>query len=156
VLDGIGGSVSPRSLLTLRRGGTLVLYGHYAALCNGRRSLMAEAALYACAGATVLATALPIGRSVRSCQIARLAARRPEWFRADLTTLFALLRAGVIEPLVSVRLPLARARHTSASGRAAVTARRCCCHNAHGRVYVAISVETVAPRAVIVGVVVST
>ncbi|VAZ89033.1 2-haloacrylate reductase [Mycobacterium pseudokansasii] len=53
-LDGIGGSLSFRSLRALRRGGRLVLFGHYSTVARGRRTWRGSARFYAWAGAAAL------------------------------------------------------------------------------------------------------
>ncbi|MGY1735088.1 medium chain dehydrogenase/reductase family protein [Geodermatophilus sp. SYSU D00684] len=110
VLDGIGGTVSLRSYRTLAPQGVLVLFGHYATLVHGRRSATRVAAFYAAGALTLAANALPGGRSVRTYQSAVLRDRHPDWYRADLATLFQLLAEGHLKPLIAARIPLAEAR----------------------------------------------
>ena len=110
VLDGIGGAVSLRSYRALRPGGRLVLFGHHATLVRGRRTNRAVVIFYLSGAATLLLNLLPKGRRVLTYQSARLKARRPDWFRADLTTLFRLLAQRQIAPVVAGRMPLIQAR----------------------------------------------
>jgi NADPH2:quinone reductase len=109
VLDGIGGLVSVRSYRVLRRGGRLVLFGHRSTLVDGRRSASKLVAFYAGGATTLLANVLPDHRRVMLYQIAKLRGLRPEWFRADLTTLMTLLAEGRLAPLIAERIPLEEA-----------------------------------------------
>lgn len=109
-LDGIGGSLSFRSFRALRRGGRLVLFGHYSTVARGRRSWRGSAGLYAWAGAAALGGLLSPTRRVMTYRIAKLRDRHPDWFRDDLLELIRLLREGSIHPVVAARMPLADAR----------------------------------------------
>lgn len=87
-----------------------MLFGHYATLIGGRRSARRMAIFYA-AGALVLAgNLLPGGRRVRTYQSALTRDRHPDWYRADLATLFRLHADGHLHPLIAARLPLSQAR----------------------------------------------
>ena len=110
VLDGIGGSVALGSYRALRRGGRLVMYGHYGTTIAGRRSAR-RMALFYLSGALVFATnLLPNGKRVMAFQVAKLRDQHPQWFREDAAALFALLGECKIKPLVAERIPLAEAR----------------------------------------------
>lgn len=109
-LDGIGGSLSFRSFRALRRGGRLVLFGHYSTVAHGRRSWRGSAQLYAWAGAAVLGGLVSPTRHVMTYRIAKLRDRHPNWFHDDLLELIRLLREGSIHPAVAQRMPLADAR----------------------------------------------
>jgi NADPH:quinone reductase len=110
VLDGVGGSVALGSYRALRRGGRLVMYGHYGTTIGGRKSARRIAVFYL-AGALVFAgNLLPNGKRVLAFQVAKLRDRHPEWFREDATALFELLAERKIEPLVAERIPLVQAR----------------------------------------------
>jgi NADPH2:quinone reductase len=109
VLDGIGGIVSLRSYRALAPHEVLVLFGHYATLVRGRRSAPRVAAFYAAGALTLAANALPGGRHVRTYQSAVLRDRHPDWYRADLATLFQLLAEGHLQPLIAARMRLAEA-----------------------------------------------
>jgi NADPH:quinone reductase len=125
VLDGIGGKVALGSYRALRRGGRLVMFGHYGTLVQGRKSLRAMAAFYL-AGALVFAgNVLPNGKRVRMFQVAKLRDRRPDWFREDATTLFQLLKERKIKPIVAERIPLGEARRAHENlGRGGVTGKQ--------------------------------
>ena len=125
VLDGIGGRVAVGSYRALRRGGRLVMYGHYGTTVGGPKSAR-KVALFYLSGALVFAgNLLPDGRRVRAFQVAKLRDRHPGWFREDATTLFELLAAGRIEPIVAGRIPLAEARRAHENlGRGGVTGKQ--------------------------------
>jgi NADPH:quinone reductase len=124
-LDGIGGGVALGSYRTLRRGGRLVMYGHYGTTVGGRKSAR-KAALFYLSGALVFAgNLLPNGKRVLAFQVAKLRDRHPEWFREDATTLFDLLAQRKIEPIVAERIPLAEARRAHENlGRGGVTGKQ--------------------------------
>jgi NADPH2:quinone reductase len=121
VLDGIGGTLALRSYRALRPGGRLVLFGHYATLVGGRRDLRSVALWYLCGALLLMANLWPDRRRVLGYRIAKLRDRHPDWFRADLMALFALLAQGKIAPVIAARLPLAEApRAQSLLGQGAV------------------------------------
>jgi NADPH:quinone reductase-like Zn-dependent oxidoreductase len=107
VFDAIGGRNFQRSLQTLRSSGRLVIYGF--SLKNLAESNLALALL-----PTVFQVAywslLPNGKHVHFYSVAGkpfgLKDRHPDWFREDLTRLFALLTEGAIKPVIAARLPL--------------------------------------------------
>jgi len=131
VLDGFGGGISLRSFRTLRPGGRLVLYGHYATMAGGRKSWRGWFEWYGTTAAVALRGLLAPSRRVLVYRIQRLrdsrqllpiagrrparlvggGPRRPDWFREDLLALVDLLRRGQIHPVVAERLPLTEARH---------------------------------------------
>jgi NADPH:quinone reductase len=110
VLDGIGGSVALNSYRALLRGGRLVMYGHYGTTIGGRKSARRIAVFYLVGALVFAGSLIPNGKRVLAFQVAKLRDRHPEWFRQDAATLFALLAARKIEPLVAERIPLAEAR----------------------------------------------
>ena len=130
VLDGLGGRMSLRSFRALRRGGRLVVYGHYATLSHGRKNRRAWLEWYATTATVGLWGLLSPRRRVSAYRIQKLregrqalpvsGARRalpvgggprdPEWFREDFRALLELLRRGEIHPVVAERLPLVEAR----------------------------------------------
>jgi NADPH:quinone reductase-like Zn-dependent oxidoreductase len=106
--DAIGGAHFGRSFACLAPGGLLVGYGSQT-MAVGRESLIA-AGLGLARLKMWSALTLLFGR--RRALFYSITARRlshPEEFRADMATLFALLRAGAIQPVVIERLPLAAA-----------------------------------------------
>jgi NADPH:quinone reductase len=110
VLDGIGGSVALGSYRALRRGGRLVMYGHYSTTIGGRKSARRIAVFYLSGALVFAGNLLPNGKRVLTFQVAKLRDRRPAWFREDATALFSLLATRKIEPVVAERIPLAEAR----------------------------------------------
>ena len=110
VLDGIGGSVALGSYRALRRGGRLVMYGHYGTTSGGRKSARRLAVFYLAGALAFAGNLLPNGKRVLAFQVAKLRDRHPEWFREDATALFELLAERTIEPVVAERIPLVQAR----------------------------------------------
>src|SRR5215467_13093560 len=111
VFDGIGGEVVRRSYRTLRKGGQLVMYGHYSTLQQGRKDLLKVLTFYVSAAAVFVQNLVPGRRRVLLYQIAKLKERHPDWYREDLLHLMALLAQGKIAPIVAERIPLVEARH---------------------------------------------
>ena len=109
-IDGIGGSLSFRSLRALRKGGRLVLFGHQSTVVNGRRSLSRLMSFYGWAAVTMLAGKVLPHRTVTLYRIAKLRDRHPEWFREDLQELIRLLRDDNLHPVVAERIPLDEVR----------------------------------------------
>jgi NADPH:quinone reductase-like Zn-dependent oxidoreductase len=111
--DAIGGGHFGRSFACLAPRGLLVGYGSQT-MAVGRESLIA-------AGLGLvrlkLWSALSFLFSGRSAVFYGITARRsnhPEEFKADMATLFQLLRVGAIQPVVIERLPLAAASEVHA------------------------------------------
>jgi len=111
--DAIGGGHFGRSFACLAPRGLLVGYGSQT-MAVGRESLIA-------AGLGLvrlkLWSALSFLFSGRSAVFYSITARRsthPEEFKADMATLFQLLRVGAIQPVVIERLPLAAASEVHA------------------------------------------
>jgi NADPH2:quinone reductase len=109
VLDGIGGAVSLRSYRALRRGGCLVMFGHYSTTVAGRKNMRRMAIFYLAGAMVFAANLIPDGRRVQTFQVAKLQDRHPDWFRGDVLALFELLQQGKIEPIVAERIPLTEA-----------------------------------------------
>jgi NADPH2:quinone reductase len=124
-LDGIGGKVALRSYRALRRGGRLVMFGHYGTLVQGRKSTRDIALFYLSGALTFAGNVLPNRKRVRAFQVAKLRDRKPEWFREDATTLFQLLKERKIKPIVAERIPLVEARKAHENlGRGGVTGKQ--------------------------------
>ncbi len=124
-LDGIGGRVALRSYRALRRGGRLVMYGHYGTTIAGRKSAKRVALFYLSGAPAFASNLLPDGKRVLAFQVAKLRGRHPNWFRQDATTLFGLLAERKTEPIVAERIPLAEAGgRTRTSAGAASPANR--------------------------------
>jgi NADPH2:quinone reductase len=136
VLDGIGGSVALGSYRALRRGGRLVMYGHYGTTVAGRRNVRRVAVFYLSGALVFAGNLLPNGKRVLAFQVAKLRDRHPEWFREDATALFELLAERRIEPLVAERIPLVEARRAHENlGRGGITGKQIliCAEKALGR-----------------------
>jgi NADPH:quinone reductase-like Zn-dependent oxidoreductase len=111
--DAIGGAHFGRSFACLAPGGLLVGYGSQT-MAVGRESLIAAGLGLA---RLKLWSALSFLFSGRSAVFYSITARRsahPEEFKADMATLFQLLRAHAIRPVVIERLPLAAASEVNA------------------------------------------
>src|SRR6266487_3667467 len=113
VFDGIGGTHMWRSRKALRLGGRVVAYGLTSSLRGGRLASgrrhryhgIAIFGLYIAGG-----WLLPGRKRVVPYSIQWLKRAKPALFRADLITLFNLLREQKIKPLIAERIPLAEAR----------------------------------------------
>ena len=94
----------------------------------GRESLMAAGLGLARLKLWSTASFLFGGRSALFYSITARRSTHPEEFKADMVTLFQLLRAGAIQPVVIERLPLAAASESMpASTGVDWAARLCCC-----------------------------
>jgi NADPH:quinone reductase len=131
VLDGLGGKLSLRSFRALRRGGRLVVFGHYDTLSNGHKSTRGWIEWYASTAEVALKGLLSPSKHVTAYRIQKLreghqvlprsgrrdalpvggGPRDPDEFREDFAALLELLREGKIHPVVAERLPLSEARH---------------------------------------------
>lgn len=76
VLDGIGGSVALGSYRALRRGGRLVMYGHYDTTISGRKSARRIAVFYLSGALVFAGNLLPAGKQVLVFQVAKLRDRQ--------------------------------------------------------------------------------
>ena len=111
--DAIGGAHFGRSFACLAPGGLLVGYGSQT-MAVGRENLAAAGLGLA---RLKLWSAFSFFLSGRRAVFYSITARRSthvEEFRADMATLFQLLRAGVLHPVVIDRLPLAAASEVHA------------------------------------------
>ena len=111
--DAIGGAHFARSFACLAPGGLLVGYGSQT-MADGREGLLSAGLGLA---RLQLWGAFPFlfsGRSAAWYSITSRRKKRPEEFKADMATLFDLLRDGAIHPVVIDRLPLAAAREVHA------------------------------------------
>ena len=116
VFDSIGGSHIWRSRQALRPGGRVVAYGLTGSLQGGRvpsrrpkgRHRYRAIAIFGVYIA--LSFLLPGKKRVIPYSIQTLKRVKPAMFREDLITLFGLLAAKKIKPLVAQRLPLVEAK----------------------------------------------
>ena len=107
--DAIGGAHFSRSFACLARGRLLVGYGSQT-MAVGRESLIAAGLGLARLKLWSTLSFLFSGRSAVFYSVTARRSTHPEEFKADMATLFQLLRAGAIRPVVIERLPLAAAR----------------------------------------------
>jgi NADPH:quinone reductase-like Zn-dependent oxidoreductase len=111
--DAIGGAHFGRSFSCLGPRGLLVGYGSQTMAVGGESLIAAGLGL----ARLKLWSALSFLFNGRSAVFYSITARRsnhPEEFKADMATLFQLLRAGAIQPVVIERLPLASASEVHA------------------------------------------
>ncbi len=102
--DAISKENFKRSFHSLRKGGTLVVYGLYDnAMGRGGNAFMDFAPV-------PLWNILPNGRKAFIYSIGDMRKKHPSWFREDLTALFGMLREGKIKPVIERRMRLDEAR----------------------------------------------
>jgi NADPH:quinone reductase-like Zn-dependent oxidoreductase len=111
--DAIGGAHFGRSFACLAPRGLLVGYGSQT-MAVGRESLMAAGLGLARLKLWSVSSLLFSGRSAVFYSLTARRSTHPEEFKADMATLFQLLRAGAIQPIVVERLPLAAASEVHA------------------------------------------
>ena len=100
VLDPVGGTHWWSSYTCLRRGGILLCYGAQVNLSGGTLAAGLGFALFG------LMKILPDGRKVHWYNSRIFRDQHPEWFREDLTTLFNLLLARSIQPVIARKFRL--------------------------------------------------
>lgn len=108
VFDAIGGGHFKRSFACLARGGLLVGYGAQT-MAIGHASLISAGLGLLRINLYRAFRYLHGGRSGVFYSITARRKQKPDEFRADMTALFHLLRAGEIHPVVVDRLPLSAA-----------------------------------------------
>jgi len=109
VFDAIGGAHFKRSFACLARGGLLVGYGAQT-MAIGRASLISAGIGLLRLNVWSAFRFLHGGRNAVFYSITARRKQKPEEFKTDMVTLFDLLRAGAIHPVVIDRLPLSAAR----------------------------------------------
>ncbi|HXC48234.1 MAG TPA: medium chain dehydrogenase/reductase family protein [Candidatus Sulfotelmatobacter sp.] len=107
VLDPIGGKNWLASYRCLRSGGTLACYGASSAVKEGKLSAGLGFALLG------LLKLVPDSKRAFWYNIKTLRDSHPDWFREDLSKLFALLADRKIQPVIAARLPLREAAHAN-------------------------------------------
>jgi NADPH:quinone reductase-like Zn-dependent oxidoreductase len=107
--DAIGGAHFARSFACLASGGLLVGYGSQS-MADGREGLLSAGLGLARLKLWGAFSFLFSGRRAVWYSITARRSKQPEEFKADMATLFGLLRDGAIHPVVIDRLPLAAAR----------------------------------------------
>jgi NADPH:quinone reductase-like Zn-dependent oxidoreductase len=113
VFDAIGGANFGRSFACLAPGGLLIGYGSQT-MGAGRESLITAGLGLARLKLWSALSFLFNGRGAIFYSITARRSTHPEEFKADMATLFQLLRAGAIRPIVIERLPLAAASEVHA------------------------------------------
>ena len=103
VLDPVGDKVPKDSYRCLRRGGSLVCFGVSSAVEKGKLSAALD---FAWLGLMKL---VPDGKHGVWFNVKWLRDKHPEWFREDLSKLFAMLGARQVQPVIAARLPLREA-----------------------------------------------
>jgi NADPH:quinone reductase-like Zn-dependent oxidoreductase len=111
--DAIGGGHFGRSFACLAPGGLLVAYGSHT-MGAGRESLIAAGLGLARLKLWSTFSFLFGGRTAVFYSITARRMTHPEDFKADMATLFELLRDDAIQPIVIERLPLTSAREVHA------------------------------------------
>lgn len=101
--DPIGVAHLRRSARAVRRGGTVVGYGFYAAANRGGTIVPDILLQYLW---LALWSLPPSHKHTAFYDIRAQARKHPDWFREDLTALLDLLAAGRIRPVIAARLPL--------------------------------------------------
>jgi len=111
--DAIGGAHFGRTFACLAPGGLLVAYGSQT-MASGRETLAAAGLGLVRLKLWSAFSFLFGGRRAIFYSITARRSTHAEEFKADMTTLFQLLRAGVLHPVVIERLPLAAASEVHA------------------------------------------
>ncbi len=114
VFDPLGGDSLARSLHALKPGGILVAYGFQNEVLGRGGSIPVDFVKLK------LWDWLPNGHATAFYSIGAMRRRHPEWFRADLAALFAMLADGQIAPVVAEVLPLSQVREAHARIEAGV------------------------------------
>lgn len=102
VFDGVGERGFASSWACVRRGGALVGFGFSQPMLSGASMLSLGYWLMR----LQLWNLLPNGRKARFYSITALRKHHPEWYRADLETLFELLSQRRIQPRIAERIQL--------------------------------------------------
>jgi NADPH:quinone reductase-like Zn-dependent oxidoreductase len=104
VFDPIGGENHARSLQTLNKNGTCVVYGYTSVLEKGSSHNWAND------WKTITENEKAKGGNPQTLYtITGLKKERPDWFREDLQTIFSLIKEGKIHPIIAEKVPLKEA-----------------------------------------------
>lgn len=106
--DPMGSAHLKQSAQAVRTGGTLVGYGFYTVANRGSNIVLDVLAQYL---QLALWSLPPNRKHAMFYDIRPLAEKHPDWFRADLTALAAMLAAGKLHPVIAARLPLDEVVH---------------------------------------------
>lgn len=108
VFDPLGGESLSRSLHALKPGGMLVAFGFQNEVLGRGGSIPLDVVKLK------LWDWLPNGHATAFYSIGAMRRKHPQWFRADLTTLFEMLAEGRIAPVVAEVVPLEEVRRAHA------------------------------------------
>jgi len=100
VIDGVGMSNVKRSLAMTREGGTVVVYGAQSVLDAGRKNYVRMAREWAAMPRWSALSVFEADRGVVGYNISGRKRAKPEHYRADLATIFALAVSGAIVPTI--------------------------------------------------------
>jgi NADPH:quinone reductase-like Zn-dependent oxidoreductase len=103
VFDPMGSAHLKRSVKAVRSGGTVVAYGYYEAANRGGNPLPDVLMQYV---RLTLSSLPPRRKRVAFYDIRAMKRNHPDWYRADLMSLLALLVARKLHPVIAGRLPL--------------------------------------------------
>ena len=109
VFDGVGGPVAATSFAALRRGGLVVLFGFQSGLGGGKRNFMKIARNMLTAPIKSAQAIFMSGRGLRGYLVTDWKTTFPDFYRADLTEIFALAAQGKITPVIDRELSLDQA-----------------------------------------------
>ncbi len=104
--DPMGAAHLKLSARAVRKGGTVVAFGYYAAANQGRNAVLDVVSQYA---QMALWSLPPQRKRATFYDVRPLQRKHPDWFRDDLTALFDLLASGALRPVIAGRLPLGEA-----------------------------------------------
>lgn len=102
VFDGIGGQNAKRSFSMLDEGGSLILFGVQAMMKNGRKDFIAVIRELMQMPWWSSLSIMASNKSVCGYMVDKWADRYPDFYRADLESIFDLAVKGVINPVVEV------------------------------------------------------
>lgn len=103
VFDPMGSAHLRRSVAAACKGGTVVAYGFYETANRGGHVILDVLSQYLW---LALWSLPPSAKHVAFYDIRPQQKKHPDWFRQDLSTLFELLAAGSLRPVIAARLPL--------------------------------------------------
>lgn len=98
--DGIG-ATARASLRAVRPEGKMVWFGMVTLLSGGARDLLRSARTVGNVAAVFAQNLRPGGKRTSLYSIQKLARSHPDWYRADLAALFAMLAEGAIHPRIA-------------------------------------------------------
>ncbi|MFW6302283.1 MAG: medium chain dehydrogenase/reductase family protein [Bacteroidales bacterium] len=104
VFDPIGGKNFKKSFKSLKPGGKLVAFGFYNSVMGKDGNIPLDFMKI------LMWNIFPNGKSSGFYSIDGLRKKHPDWFKADLQSLFGLLEDGKIQPEIAGHVPLEKAR----------------------------------------------